>query len=439
MFKTVNDATIFNQLINSLDFDKALELAKNTDIKFSYIDNESVSCFDCINSITFEHFTDFGDKLSTKQVKQISSIFDSLLKKEPHYWFKKQFNGKKNIYYFLNFYLRTNDLKNVDYFTKNIYQLDNFELEEKYINKNLTVEMSELIRNSSSDEKITASEISLAVDNFKRRESQIDEIEDYFDNLISQKNKRGLTYKHDEVLSLFQKTMISFKSVNIFEKMVTLFSPELQKKYKFKSSIDENFPHLSTRLDHIASRLFSIMNFKVTIDNSTQETLDKSITLPMIEFLQEISPKNNINEYVIGEFRYKFVPLALEFVEQLDSKEWTSQLGMDKENIFNISCTYFSNFFVHLLCDTLILKPKFNGENFDRFQNPEHKINLLLSYQQSFPEQFKKDFLSLKQGMNELGLEHSLNPNVDHILLYFKMMFEEENRQISTKTKKHKI
>lgn len=428
MFQTVLNATQFNSYLQNKQFDNALNFLLNNDIKLSYIDSSSLSCFESISKATFLHFSVPGAKLNSQDISIIEKIIISLLDKEPHYLLQKSFIKQKNIYYFFNFFIHSNNLEKVKFFNENIKKFTNSELEELYIGSNsLTNEMGELIRDSTEKSKITTSEISLAYNSFNSNNKNSKEsFLDYINSLIKKKKDRQLTYNHSELtefcLLLCKNKDFSF----IFPKIVELYTPELFKDFKAKSDF-ENFPNLSKRIDFLCSRIFTCMNFDRVIDKA----IDKSIVLPLLSFLQTVNFKDNINDYLIGEFRFKFVPISLEFLEPKGSKDWPSKLGLDKEEGFKISLQYFSNFFVFLLSDSLVSKSIFTTK--------EDKIFRLTEYKKLYPKQFEIDLLQFEEGIKFLGLKHTFNQDINNIRLYFKLLIAEENNSTSLKIKKSKI
>lgn len=435
MFLTVSNADQFNSYIQNKKFEQALRFLKGNDVKFSYIDSQSVSCFDAIHKATFNHFTVDYPKLKKEEIDFIEKISIILLEKEPHYWFKQAHNLQEKVYYFFTLFLQQNNLDKVKFFNDNIKKFTNVELENSYICfRAVSPEMGELIRNSTENTKITIDEISLAYTGFIAN-NDIDSTEafvSFLDDLIKNKKTRKLTYKHDELTDflLFLTTNKDF--ITIFPKIVELYTPELFKAYKKSESIDEQFPYLSTRLDFIAARLFSCMNFPRTVNGNKENPINKEITLPLLSYLQDINFKKNINDYVIGEFRYKFVPIALEFLLPSNSQDWPSELGLSKEEGYSIASKYFSNFYVHLLVDSLVSTATYSRE--------ETKINRLAEYRKTYPEEFKRDLENFEAGLNALGLKQALNADINNIRLYFKMLTAEENKIPSgVKVKKLKI
>lgn len=435
MFLTVSNADQFNSYIQNKKFEQALRFLKGNDVKFSYIDSQSVSCFDAIHKATFNHFTVHYPKLKKEEIDFIENISIILLEKEPHYWFKQAHNLQEKVYYFFTLFLQQNNLDKVKFFNDNIKKFTNLELENSYICfRTVSPEMGELIRNSTENTKITINEISLAYTGFISN-NEIDSTEafvSFIDDLIKNKKTRKLTYKHDELTDflLFLTTNKDF--MTIFPKIVELYTPELFKSYKKSESIDEQFPHLSTRLDFIAARLFSCMNFPRTVNGHKENPINKEITLPLLSYLQDINFKKNINDYVIGEFRYKFVPIALEFLLPSNSQDWPSELGLSKEEGYSIASKYFSNFYVHLLVDSLVSTATYSRE--------ETKINRLAEYRKTYPEEFKRDLENFETGLHALGLKQALNADINNIRLYFKMLNAEENKIPSgVKFKKLKI
>lgn len=433
MFPQVSIANQFNSYIHNKKFDKALQLVINNDIQFSYIDSQSSSCFDAINKATFQHFTLHGIHLTDKEISTIEKILIPLLEKEPHYWFKQSSNMQNHVYYFFNFFLQTNNLEKVKFFNDNIKKFTNSEIEEFYIcHRSVTPEMGELIRTSTENTKITTREIALAYDGFLYNNSDPSLFIHFLDDLINTKKERKLTYNHDELVNFCLSVCKQPHFDTVFPKLVELYTPELFKNHKAKSDLNENFPLLSRRIDFLAARLFSCMNFDRVIDGIKEVAIDKSITLPLLTYLQEINFKENINDYLIGEFRYKFVPIALEFLIPTNNKDWPSDIGLSKEDGFAISSQYFTNFFVHLLSDSLVANSTFSTE--------EQKIIRLKEYKNLYPIQFKKDLLQFEEGLQALGLKQALNADINNIRLYFKMIIAEENiKSQSTKTKKNKI
>lgn len=435
MFIQVSNAEKFNSYINNKKFDLAYRFLKDNDVQFSYIDSQSVSCFDSIKKATFQHFTVHGPKLNDNEISILDKILCYLLEKEPYYWYKQVNNMQTDVYYFFNFFLQNDNTQKIRYFTENIKKFTNVELEEKYICfRKVSAEMGELIRTSSENTKITVREIELAyidcVDNSHINSTQA--FIDFLDNLTTHKKNRKLTYNHNELVNFCLNLTENTDFIKIFPKVVELFTPELFKKYKPSESIDEQFPMLSTRLDFLAARIFSCMNFTRTHDGIKQSPIDKNLTLPLLSYLQTINFKNNINDYVIGEFRYKFVPISLEFLIPSNSKDWPSELGMTKEEGFSISSQYFSNFFVHLLADSLVSNSTFTTE--------ENKIARLTEYKRLYPLEFKKDLRTFEDGLKALGLKQALNADINNIRLYFKMQIaEEENNKVSVKAKTNKI
>lgn len=438
MFLTVSNANQFNSYIQKNKFEHALRFLKENDVKFSYIDSQSVSCFDAIHKATFNHFTVHLPKLDKKDIDTLEKICIFLLEKEPHYWFKKAFNLQENIYYFFNFFLQQNNLEKVKFFTDNIKKFTNTEIEESYIcYRSISSEMGELIRSSTENTKITIREISLAYSGFLSNHN-VDSTEafiDYLDDLIKNKDKRKLTYNHDDLVDFCLNLTKNKDFINIFPKIVELHTPELFKNHRKSESIDSQFPHLTSRLDFLAARIFSCMNFSRVFNGTKEKPVNKELTLPVLSYLQSINYKKNINDYVIGEFRYKFVPIALEFLLPSDSKDWPFNLGLSKEEGYKISSQYFSNFFVHLLSDSLVSTSTFSTE--------ETKINRLTEYKKSYPEDFKKDLENFEEGLKALGLKQALNADINNIRLYFKMLISEENKINSSsntvKIKKLKI
>lgn len=437
MFTTVSTANQFNSYIKNKQFDKALRFVKNpnNDVKFSYLDSQSVSCFESIHKATFNHFTVHLPKLQTHEINDIEKIVTILLEKEPHYWYKKAHNMQQEVYYFFNLFLQQDNVSKVKFFNENIKKFTNSELEEIYIcYRSVSSEMGELIRNSTENTKITIEEVSLAYTGFISN-PDIDSTEsfvNFIEDLIKNKKNRKLTYKHDELVDFCTHITKNKDFMIIFPKIVELFSPELLKNHKSKESIDEKFPHLTSRLDFLAARLFSCMNFSRNINGIKEHPISKELTLPLLSYLQEINYKTNINDYVIGEFRYKFVPTALEFLILSDAKDWPSELGLSKENGYNLSSEYFSNFFVHLLADSLVSSSTFTTE--------ETKIHRISDYKKQYPIQFKNDLKRFEEGLQALGLKQALNADINNIRLYFKMLLnEEENTSQVTKTKKNKI
>lgn len=434
MFETVLNANQFNSYIKNKKFESALNFLLNNDIKFSYIDSNSTSCFDSLYNATFQHFSVHGIKLNSQNISTIEKIIISLLDKEPHYWFKQSFNMQTNIYYFFNFFLQSNNLEKVQFFNTNIKKFTNTEIEELYIcYRPLTSEMGELIRNSAENSKITTHEISLAYHGFNSNgDKPTDSFLEYLNSLIKKKKERQLTYNHSE-LTEFCLLLCKNKDFSlIFPKIVELYTPELFKNYKAKAGLEENFPNLSKRIDFLSSRIFSCMNFDRVIDGTKEKAIDKSIVLPLLSFLQTINFKENINDYLIGEFRFKFVPISLEFLLPSNSKDWPADLGLSKEEGFKISSQYFSNFFVFLLCDSLVSKATFSTQ--------ENKIARLNEYKKLYPKQFETDLIQFEEGLKSLGLKHALNSDINNIRLYFKMLIAEENNNNTTvKIKKSKI
>lgn len=435
MFLTVSNADQFNSYIQNKKFEQALRFLKENDIKFSYIDSQSVSCFEAIHKSTFNHFTVHYPKLKKEEIDTIEQISIILLEKEPHYWLKKAYNLQEQVYYFFNLFLQQNNLEKVKFFNENIKKFTNIELENSYICfRTISPEMGELIRNSTENTKITIDEISLAYTGFISN-SDIDSTEsfiNFLDDLIKNKKTRKLTYKHDGLTDFLVYLTKNKDFMTIFPKIVELYTPELFKNHKKSESIDEQFPHLSTRLDFIAARLFSCMNFSRTVNGIKESPIDKELTLPLLSYLQDINFKKNINDYVVGEFRYKFAPIALEFLLPSDSKDWPSELGLSKDEGYSIASKYFSNFYVHLLADSLVSTATYSRE--------DTKINRLTEYKKTYPEEFKRDLETFEEGLHALGLKQALNADINNIRLYFKMLIAEENKTPSTfKVKKLKI
>lgn len=435
MFPTVLNANQFNSYIQNKKFDKALQFVHNHDIQFSYIDAQSQSCFDTLYKATFQHFSVHGSKLNTQEIATIEKIIIPLLEKEPHYWLKKSFNMQNEVYYFFNFFLQSNNLEKVKFFNDKIKKFNNSDIEELYmIYRSVTPEMGELIRNSTESTKITQHEISLAYNGFLYNDNNdsTSKFISYLEELTTNKKARKLTYQHDELVNF---CLLLCKNPNfdkIFPKLVDLYTPELFKNHKPKPGIEENFPFLSKKIDFLCARIFSCMNFDRVIDGHKEVAIDKSLTLPLLAYLQEINFKENINDYLIGEFRYKFVPIALEFLIPNDKKDWPSDIGLSKEEGFKISSTYFTNFFIHLLSDSLVSKATFSTE--------EEKITRLKDYKSLYPKQFQTDLLKFEEGLKSLGLKQALNADINNIRLYFKMILAEENNtNQSVKIKKNKI
>lgn len=435
MFKQVANAEKFNSYIANKKFDLAYRFMKENDVQFSYIDSQSVSCFDSIKNATFQHFTVHGQKLNNHEISSLDKIVSHLLDKEPYFWYKQVNNMQTSVYYFFNFFLQNDNTEKIKFFTENIKKFTNVELEEKYIcYRNLSPEMGELIRTNSENTKITIREIELAYVDYLSN-SEVDSTHafiNFLEDLTVNKKNRKLTYNHGELVDFCLYLTENRDFIKIFPKIVELFTPELFKKYKPSESIDEQFPFLSTRLDFLAARLFSCMNFSRTHDGIKKESVDKSLTLPLLSYLQNINFKNNINDYVIGEFRYKFVPISLEFLIPNDNKDWPSELGLTKDEGFSISSKYFSNFFVHLLSDSLVSNSTFTTE--------ENKIARLAEYKCSYPAEFKKDLKTFEEGLQALGLKQALNADINNIRLYFKMQIaDEENNKVAVKIKQKKI
>ena len=133
MFPSVLNASKFNSFIEQNQFDKALNFLQKNDVKLSYIDNQSISCFEALNKSTFHHFRVHGNKLSNEKILILDKIFSHLLEKEPHFWLKKSHNSQNEIYYFFNFFIQSNNLEKVKFFNENIKKFNNQEIEEKYI------------------------------------------------------------------------------------------------------------------------------------------------------------------------------------------------------------------------------------------------------------------------------------------------------------------
>lgn len=435
MFPTVLSANQFNSYIQNKDFDKALKFLKNNDIKFSYINSQSESCFDSIYSSTFYHFSILhSHKLVSQEISKIEEIITLLLDKEPHYWFKKSPNMQNEIYYFFNFFLESNNFEKVKFFNDNIKKFNNSDIEKLYMNyRKVTPEIGELIRNSTETTKITQYEISLAYNNFLYdSNNSSSQFINYLKDLTNNKKLRKLTYNHDDLVKFCLLICKNKDFDKIFPELVILYTPELFKNHKPKPSLEENFPLLSKKIDFLSARIFSCMNFDRVIDGIKEVAINKSLTLPLLSYLQEINFKENINDYLVGEFRYKFVPIALEFIIPNDKKDWPSALGLSKEDGFRISSKYFSNFFVHLLSDSLVSKATFSTE--------EEKITRLKNYRKFYPKQFQDDLLQFEEGLKSLGLTQALNADINNIRLYFKMILAEENNTTqSVKNKKNKI
>lgn len=433
MFIQVSNAEKFNSYINNKKFDLAYRFIKDQDVQFSYIDSQSMSCFETIKKATFQHFTVHGYKLHDNDITALDKIVSYLLEKEPHYWYAKSHNMQNEVYYFFNFFIQNNNTDKIKFFTDNIKKLTNIEIEEKYIcYRKISPEMGELIRNSTESTKITLDEINLAYEDFESSSSATEQFIDYIDDLIKNKKNRKLTYNHEKILNFCVSLTKNQDFLPIFKKVVELFTPELFKKYKPSASIDEQFPFLSTRLDFLAARIFSCMNFSRTYEGIKENPINKNITLPLLSYLQEINFKKNINDYVIGEFRYKFVPISLEFLIPSDNKDWPTELGLTKDEGFSISSQYFSNFFVHLLADSLVSSSTFSTE--------ENKISRLTEYKKLYPVEFKKDLKTFEEGLKALGLKQALNADINNIRLYFKMQIaDEENEKVAVKIKPKKI
>lgn len=438
MFPTVSIADKFNSLVSERKLNQALSFMEENDVKFSYIDSKSISCFEAISSITLTQFNSFINGIRKEDLDMIAKISILLLEKEPHYWFKKLSSekSKDDIYYFFKLFLKQNNLEKIQFFNQNVKQFIILDLEKNYIfYDKISKEMEELIRDSAETTKITIEEISLAYSRFDIENTySTDKFVHFLDELIKNKNTRKLTYKNDELTEFVLLLTKNKDFMTIFPKIIELYTPELFKKHKkieSAKSINEQFPFLSTRLDFLAARLFSCMNFSRSVNGLKEEPVDKNFTLPLLTYLQKINPKQNINDYLIGEFRYKFIPFSLELIPNPD-KDWPDTLGLSKNEGYSVATQYFSNFYVHLLSDSLVLNSTFSNE--------EKKIELLTQYKTLFPEEFKKDLESFEIGLQQLGIEHTFNAKVNNIKLYFQMLIEKENQLPSTvKSKLKKI
>lgn len=431
MFTEVLNASKFNSFIEQEQFDKALSFLHRNDIKLSYIDNKSVSCFESLYKSTFHHFRLHGAKLSYEKINTLEKIFSHLLEKEPHFWFKKVHNSQYEVYYFFNFFIQSNNLNKVKFFNDNVKKFTHQEIEEQYIcYREVSPEMGELIRSGTTLSKITMEEISLAKEGFyfNNNHNAKQDFLNYLDDLIANKKERKLSYKHEDVVNFFIE---SYKLDGFFEfipKIIDLFSPEIFKPLKInKDNLENNFPHLNSRLDFIAARFFEVMNFTRNVNGMKVEPIPKSFTLPFLELLQKVNPKKNINDYLIGEFRFKFAPVALELVIPDDNKDWQTKLGISKEDGFEISSKYFSNFLVHLLVDSLLKN--------STFTTYENKVQRLLDYQNSYPEQFHSDWLSFEEGLKKLNVTHAINADINNIRLYFNMSLNYKNSPITKRAK----
>ncbi len=431
MFSEVLNASKFNSFIEQNQFDKALNFIQKNDVKLSYIDNQSISCFDSLNKSTFHHFRVHGKKLSDEQVNILDKIFSRLLEKEPHFWFKKSHNSQSEIYYFFNFFIQSNNLDKVKFFNDNIKKFTHQEIEEKYIcYREVSPEMGELIRNGTSLSKISMEEISLAKEGFyfNNNQNAKEEFLNYLDDLIANKKERKITYKHEDVVSFFIDNYNLDGFFEFIPKIIELFSPEILKPLKInKDNLENNFPYLTSRLDFIAARFFSVMNFTRNVNGMKVEPIPKSFTLPFLELLQTINPKKNINDYLIGEFRFKFAPVALELIIPDENTEWQTKLGVSKEDGFDISSKHFSTFLVHLLVDSLLKKSSFTTY--------EDKVQRLLIYQSEYPEQFVQDWKDFETGLKKLNIVHAINPDINNIRLYFNMNLNYKNSPVIKRSK----
>lgn len=431
MFPQVLNASKFNSFIEQNQFDKALNFITKNDVKFSYIDGQSISCFEALNKCTFHHLRVHGDKLSDEQVHTLDKIFSYLLDKEPHFWLKKSHNSQNEVYYFFNFFIQSNNLEKVKFFNENIKKFNNQEIEEKYICfRDVSSEMGELIRSGTTLSKISIEEINMAKAGFyfKNKDNAKEEFLNYLDDLIINKKERKISYKHDDMVNFF---VDSYNLEGFFEfipKIVELFSPEILKPLKVnKESLENTFPNLTSRLDFVAARFFSVMNFTRTVNGMKVEPIPKSFTLPFLELLQNFNPKNNINDYLIGEFRFKFAPVALELVIPDENNDWQKKIGISKDKGFEISSQYFSTFLVHLLVDSLLKNSSFTTY--------EDKVQRLLDYQSTYPEQFSKDWKDFEDGLKKLNITHAVNADINNIRLYFNMNLNYKNSPVIKRTK----
>lgn len=431
MFTEVLNASKFNSFIEQNQFDKALNFLQKNDVKLSYIDSQSTSCFESLNKATFHHFRVHGSKLSDEQINKLDKIFSIFLEKEPHFWLKKVHNSQNEIYYFFNFFIQSNNLDKVKFFNENVKKFNNQEIEEKYICfREVSNEMGELIRSGTTLSKISIEEISLAKTGFysKINSNSKEEFLNYLDNLIKDKKERKLSYKHDEMVNFFIDNYNLDGFFEFIPKIIELFSPEILKPLKInKENLENNFPHLTSRLDFIASRFFSVMNFTRSVNGMKVEPIPKSFTLPFLELLQKINPKENINDYLIGDFRFKFAPVALELIIPDENNEWQKTLGISKEEGFEISSQHFSNFLVHFLVDSLLKKSSFTTY--------EDKVQRLLNYQSEYPEQFKKDWKDFEDGLKKLNIVHAVNADINNIRLYFNMSLNYKNSPVIKRSK----
>lgn len=431
MFPSVLNASKFNSFIEQNQFDKALNFLQKNDVKLSYIDNQSISCFEALNKSTFHHFRVHGNKLSNEKILTLDKIFSHLLEKEPHFWLKKSHNSQNEIYYFFNFFIQSNNLEKVKFFNENIKKFNNQEIEEKYICfREVSNEMGELIRSGTTLSKISIEEISLAKEGFysKIQSNSKEDFLNYLDNLIIDKKERKISYKHDDMVNFFIDNYNLDGFFEFIPKIIELFSPEILKPLKInKENLENNFPHLTSRLDFIASRFFSVMNFSRSFNGMKIDPIPKDFTLPFLELLQTINPKDNINDYLIGEFRFKFAPVALELIIPDENNEWQKILGISKEKGFEIASQHFSNFLVHFLVDSLLKKSSFTTY--------EEKVQRLLNYQSAYPEQFKKDWKDFEDGLKKLNIVHAANDDINKIRLYFNMSFNYKNSPVIKRSK----
>lgn len=296
--------------------------------------------------------------------------------------------------------------------------------------------MKEEINNDNLDNTIHMSHYYSKYVAFKNHLEDGDTFMSYLDKLIESKNKKlvKLPYNQDEFVDFLYHIAKEDDFIDIFKKMNILYVNALSKKYIINKKYDSVFKNLETKLDYACSRIFTLMNFGKTIDNVKQQPLPKSLTIPFIQFLQDINPKENINDYLIGDFRYKFVPYSLELLNTNNKEDWTSLLGLSKEEGTNICIEYFSNFFVHLLTDTLLLKSNFN--------NLKEKVELLQEYKEAYPAQFEKDRLQFEEGMEKLGIQEIYNADISKIRYFFKIKSFEEKQPLNpflNKPKKNKI
>lgn len=427
MISNVSDlVTQFEDFLNSNEYGKAYELAKDNNLLFSHMNEQGNSCAFLLFSALQPYISINGHDIYSSLKDSTTKLLDYFLDKEPHYWYYKQKTDfsiyDDSIYIWPLTYMCFNNKEKIEYFFSNAKKelIPHGSLKSHYfIGRKIDTEMILLAENLLLPEKISIKDI---VELKNSHPANFQQLLSIYEN---HRNNNKISYNHQTTIELF-KSIFNIPDNeldyfnNTFQSLVMFFKPLLLKNYNNPNTF---YATNSNTIDRNMKR----QRYEDIFQNVL---MDKSINtlylIPALEFLQKEFPLTHIERYFKNNINFRFVPQLLSIGKDLEKRTYANIdyensklqdssyiINKNKQYIFDICDKYFSTIFIRFLTTPDLFSKK------EDISIINEKIE---DYKVQFPEQFIKDWNDFKVGLELLELPlHSSDKDMDSYLQYLNL------------------